>query len=148
MNRNISLNQKVFHLSPDVAAGTDGSRQTLAEIDCKDFEAVVLVANLGTVTATGVITLRAKGSDTSGSYGSGTVGDLGSVATAASAGSNKAAVLEVIRPQNRYLRFDYQRTTANVVINSIVAIGLKRFEVEDSELAVREFLNAPTPSLT
>lgn len=148
MNHNLSQQCKVVHLSADVTAGTDGSRQALTEIDTQGYDSVMVVASLGTVTADGIFTLRAKGSNTTSSYGSGTIGDLASVATEASGGGSKGVVLEIARPLNRYMRFDYQRTGANVVINSIVAILLKNTDVEASELGARKAVVSPKMSST
>lgn len=136
-------------LDGDVAAGVDGARVTsLAEIDTKDCESIIIIFNLGTVVATGLITVWAKTSDTSGSYGAGTVGDVGSIVNTAGEGDNLPLVLEVHRPTERYMRVDYQRTVANVTIQSVQVIKVLNREVRDSEVAARSVLNSPEQSTT
>lgn len=110
---------KLIRLAGGVAAGIDGSRQTLPEVDTAGYSGVAFVVMVGTVTSTGVITLRAKNSDTSATYGAGTIDDIGS---AVGLTTNKFLILDVLEPRERYVRADYQRTVANVVIEAVFAV--------------------------
>lgn len=126
--RNLTPKVRVIRGGAPVAAGT-GDTQTFTEIDTKGYESVRIIAVLGAITSTGVATLRAKGSNTSSTYGSGTV-DLvqdnsGSSPATASAqlttgDSNKVLTLEIHKPGRRYIRPEIVRATANVVIESVI----------------------------
>ncbi|ARU40203.1 hypothetical protein CCB80_03235 [Armatimonadetes bacterium Uphvl-Ar1] len=142
---NLSHSILIQGLDGDLTAGTDGSRVTsLAEVDAKDCESVIFVVQLGTVAASGLFTGFVKGSNVSASYGSGTVGDLGSIVNpTAGEGDDKTIVIEVRRPLQRYLRFDYQRTGGNVTVQSIIAIKVLNRDVRDTEVTKRTILNQP-----
>lgn len=126
--RNLTPQVRVIRGGAPVAAGT-GDTQTFNEIDMRGFEAVRIIVVLGAITSTGVATLRAKASNTTGTYGSGTV-DLiqdnsGSSPVTSSAqlttgDSNKVLTLEVYRPTRRFIRPEVVRATANVVIESVI----------------------------
>lgn len=125
--RNLTPQTRRIRGGAPVAAGTSDT-QTFTEIDTQGFESCVITVVLGTITGSGTATLRAKGSNTSSTYGSGTV-DLfqvpgtSTVASAAASGSgdsNKVLTLEIYRPGRRYIRPEVVRATANVVIDSIV----------------------------
>jgi hypothetical protein len=126
--RNLTPQVRVIRGGAPVAAGT-GDTQTFTEIDTRGFEAVRILVVLGAITASGVATLRAKGSNTTGTYGAGTV-DLiqdnsGNTPVTASAqlttgDSNKVLSLEIYRPNRRFIRPEVVRQTANVVIEAII----------------------------
>lgn len=118
---NLGPNCKLVRLAGAVVAGTDGSRVTLTEIDTQGYDGVALVVQLGTVSSGGTTTVKAKTSDTSGSYGAGTVDDTGP-GVAGVDGSNKFVVYDLSALTRRYVRFDYQRTTANVAIEAVYAV--------------------------
>jgi hypothetical protein len=138
---------KIVRLAGGVAAGTDGSRQNLTAIDRAGYAGVAIVALIGTVTSTGVFTLRAKNYDDSGTPGSGTINDVGS---AVGVTSDKLVIMDIIEPTKRYVRADYQRTVANVVIHAIFAI-LYNGDVKPVALDAGDVLTellGPTPSAT
>ena len=148
-SKNISSFVDCQALSGAVAAGTDGARvTTLAEVDARDCQSVVAVFNINTVVATGVLTVWAKNYAVTGTPGAGTIGDVGSVATAASAGAGKALVLEVVRPTLPFLRFDYQRTVANIALYSVVVLKNKLKTLLAADQAARKVINQGTPSAT
>lgn len=149
MGRNFSVNHLPVGLDGDVAAGTDGARVDLAEIDCRDCQSVTIIALPTTIAASGVLTLYAKGSDTSASYGAGTIGDLGSVANpVAGEGDNLPLVLEIHNPTQRYIKPQYQRTGGNVTLQSVIVIKRLRRDVRSTEVSARTILNAPEASTT
>lgn len=138
---------KVVRLAGGVAAGTDGSRQALAAIDTAGYAGVAIVALIGTVTSTGVFTMRAKNYDDAGTPGSGTVNDIGS---AVGVTSDKLVIMDVIEPTKRYVRADYQRTVANVIVHAIFAV-LYNPNVAPVALETNDVLTellGPTPSAT
>lgn len=131
MSEFLAPNIDVLVLSTGVAAGTDGAFVTsLTEIDMRGYDHLAVVFVLGTVTASGVLTVRVKNTETAASYGAGTIDRIAQVMnSAAGAGSNKAVVLDVRQPTmgptgtpRRFCRVEYQRTAANVVIAAVLAI--------------------------
>jgi len=135
-------------LSGAIAAGTDGARVTsLAEVDTKGYSNALVVFQLGTVTSGGVLTAYAKSSNTSGSYGSGTVGDINS--NSATDWSNKFVVLDCCALRERYLRVDYQRTAANVVVDAIFVMLYGALDAPTTDAtADRAIVSGATPSTT
>lgn len=115
---NLTHETKVIVVMDAVVAGT--TPQTSSEIDMSGWDGVVLIALLGTLTATQVTKLQAQGSDTSGDeapYSPDMV-----TPAAADADSNKALVLDLFRPPHRYIKAVVERGTANAVINGVIAI--------------------------
>ena len=87
--------------------------------DMQDFEGIVFVCSMGTLTATQVTSLKAQGSSDNSTWA-----DIAGAVTAnaADADSNKLLVLDVYRPQQRYVRCVVNRGTANAVIDSVIAL--------------------------
>lgn len=119
MNRNLTPAARTYIYSAPVAAGTDGAFVTsLPEIDMRGYDSARIIVHVGTVTGSGVLTTRLKNSNTSGSFGAGTIDRVGT--DIAGGTSDRLLIHDVYKPKRRYLRLDYQRTVANVVINSII----------------------------
>ena len=138
------------------AAGTSDTL-TATEVDMLGYEGVMFVAHIGTVTSTGVATLTAKNSATSGSYGSGTIDTLlqpisgNTVQAIATTGdSNKLLIIDVFRPPLRYVRAQIVRATANVVIASMVAFKYNATAQATTQAGVAaagyDSTSNPTPS--
>lgn len=117
---NLSSDSKQTRVINATAAGT--SAVTGSAIDMQDFEGVVCYASLGTLTATQVTLLKAQGSSDNGVLDA--YADITGAATAAAADadSNKMLVLDVYRPQKRYIKFIVSRGTANAVVDGAVAV--------------------------
>jgi len=119
MSRNVVSSSKRTRVSNAVAAGTSVINTTV--LDMQGFESAVGVCSLGALTATQVTQLKAQaGNKLDGSD----MADLAGAITpqAADGDSNKALVLEVVKPTGfRYLRFVVVRGTANAAIDSVVA---------------------------
>lgn len=107
-----------------LTAGTDGSFSNGTEVSMGTFKNVMFVLALGAVSASGVLTMRAKCSDTTATYGSGTVDQIGSDLTnsAAGEGDNKVMVLDFHNIKKAFARLSIQRTGGNVVVLSCMAI--------------------------
>jgi len=93
-------------------------------LDMQGYDGVMFVALLGDITATSVLTLTAKG-NTARSTSSPT--PVTQVATAAftagaSDADNKVLVVDVFDPALRYVFASLTRTTANAVVDGIIAI--------------------------
>lgn len=116
---NLSPNVKVTRVLNAVAAGT--TAQNGSVIDMQGFDGVVFVAAVGALTATQVTSLKAQdGAVSNLSDASDLAGSL--VGPLADADGNKLLVLDVYRPQKRYIRPVLNRATANAVIDGIIAI--------------------------
>lgn len=119
----LSIQLRTQQLVGAVSAGTDGARVAMPELDMLNYPSGCrIIAILGTVTSTGVFTMKVKGSATTATYGAGTIDDLNGATISKTDWSDKCVILEVSKPVEgcRFLRPDYQRTTANVVIKAII----------------------------
>lgn len=101
------------------AAGT--SAVNGSTVDMTGFDSVLFIAAIGTLTATQVTSLKAQGG--AASNGSDAADITGANTSAMADGdSNKLLVLDVVRPQFRYVRPVVVRGTANAVVDGCVAI--------------------------
>lgn len=123
------LNQrvKISRILNAVAAGT--SVQTSSAIDMQGFDGVLIVAGVGALTATQVTSLKAQQSSDDGSTDS--YGDLEGtlVGPLADGDGNKLLVLDIYKPEKRYLKALVNRATANAVIDFVIAIQYHRGDV-------------------
>jgi hypothetical protein len=116
---NLSKSVKVARALNSVAAGT--TSQNASVIDMSGFEGMQFVALFGALAATQVTSLKvqqgnlADGSD---------MADLeGSLHTAlADTDGNKCLVMDLFRPEKRYVRAVVVRGTANAVIDGVIAL--------------------------
>lgn len=108
---------KIVRVMNAVAAGT--TEQISSAVDTAGFENCAFLAAFGAITSTAVTSVKAAQCDTSG----GTYADLtGTSITVADTDDNKFAVLEIIKPRERYLKCYVERGTANAVIDGVWAI--------------------------
>jgi hypothetical protein len=112
------------------AAGTTAINGT--HVDMQGFDGVVFVCLMGTLTATQVTALKAQGGALANDSD---MADLVGAATpaAADADSNKLLILDVYRPQQRYVRPVVTRGTANAVIDGVLAF---RYQGEKVPIAI------------
>jgi hypothetical protein len=107
-------------------------------IDMQDFDTVIFECAMGTLTATQVTSIKAQGSNDNG--GADAYADITGMVTAnaADADSNKLLLLEVNRPQKRWIRVVVNRGTANAVIDGVIAIqmGAKKAPVTQDATTV------------
>lgn len=117
---NMLFDVDVSRVSNAVAAGTSDVNGTA--VDMTDWDGVLFVAALGTLTTTHVTKLLAQGG--AASDGSDAVTLVGSTTDQMADGdSNKLICLDVVRaPGVRYIRPVLDRGTANAVLDGIVAI--------------------------
>jgi hypothetical protein len=119
-------------LSTGVTAG-DGDTQTFNYFTvAPQYDGIFVLALLGTITSTGVATLRARGSNTTTFSTSGTVNcftdaDSGSIIEAVGTNatgndSGTLLVLDITRIGTIYARAEMARATANIVITSVVGM--------------------------
>lgn len=121
---NLFKNAKLLRLKPDgtnyeITAGT-GDTLTSNSIDTMGFAGVAFILALGTVTATGTVAPTVQQSSDDGS--SDAYVATTALIAAASYTSGYDVVIDVARPQERYLKLVTVRATANVVIDGLWAI--------------------------
>lgn len=86
------------------------------------FDSVCFVLKTGDVAATAVGTLKAYCGDAA-ALGDGAYKATTAAFTAdATSADNKLVILDVVKPGKRYIRPDFVRATANIPVESIIAI--------------------------
>lgn len=119
-------------VSGAVAAGT--TEVVSSVIDMQGYDGVLFVALTGDVTDTSVLTLTAKGNTANSTSSPTPVTQAAATFTAgASNADSKSLVVEVANPLMRYMFASLTRTTANAVVNGIIAI-LYRGHIQPSTL--------------
>ena len=108
-------------------AGAAAAAQTevlSSVLDMSGYDGVMFIALLGDVTATSVLTLTAKGNTASSTSSPTPVTQKATAAFTAGASDadSTALVVDVYDPAMRYAFASLTRTTANAVVNGIVAI--------------------------
>lgn len=103
-----------------VAAGT--SVQTSSAVDMQGFDGCLFILAVGALTEDQVTSLKAQQSSDDGVVDgySDLAGTL--VGPLDDADGNKLLVLDVFRPEKRYLKAVVNRSTANAVIDGVIAI--------------------------
>lgn len=116
---------KNVKVTPVAAAAAAAQTEVLTSVlDMTGFDGVMFVALLGDVTATSVLTLTAKGNTASSTSSPTPVTQVATAAFTAGASDadDKALVVDVYDPALRYVFASLTRTTANAVVNGIIAI--------------------------
>lgn len=118
MNAALSQRVKTVRVVNATAAGTsDINGSTL---DMAGYDSVRFIALLGTLTATQVTLLKAQQGDASNLSDAADI--TGATTTAAGdSDGNKMLILDVVRPQKRYVRCVVDRGTANAVVDGVIA---------------------------
>lgn len=135
MANQISNLIKTTRVMNAVAAGT--TDQNSASLDMANFEGVRLTALFGTITVNAVTSIKAQQSDDDGVADA--FSDLaGSAIAVAADDDNQAAVLDIWRPQKRYVRLVIDRGTANAVIDGVLAeqYGARKLPTTDDAATV------------
>ena len=141
---NLTHNVLTTQVMNSVAAGT--SAQNSASVDLRGYEGVRFIADFGTLTATQVTSVKAQQSSDDGVADD--FSDIkGSLSAAMADGdSNKILILDIYRPQKRYVRLVVNRATANAVIDGVVA-ELYRAEraaiAKDADVSAQVILSNP-----
>ena len=143
---NFLANQKLTRVEPAAVAG-----QTLLTsdvIDMAGFDGVSFVALLGDVSDTCVLTLQAQQGDQSdGSDATNLSGVAATFTAGATDADDNMLALEVFRPTKRYVRVTLARTTANAVVDGILAVQSNPAEapvVQDASVLATDFALSPT----
>ena len=117
---NLSKETKVTRVMTAQAAGSADANGS--SVDMQNFDGVMFVASVGTLTATQVTTLKAQGS--SDDADADAFADLEGTQTDAMADDDddQSIVLDIYKPVERYIRPVLERGTANAEIDGIIAI--------------------------
>lgn len=110
-----------LHAIKDLDATAAGTTSLSgAGIPVEGFDTFLFILDVGTITATGSCGQKIQGSDddVDGNY----VDLEGTLNTMLDGDDGKLLIQEVVRPQYNYIRRRVLRNTANVVINSGVAL--------------------------
>lgn len=110
-------NAEFVRASNAIAAGTGTTNGSA--IDMSSAESVTFVGCFGTLTSTNVSELKVQES-ADGSTGWTDI--PGATASTNDTMSNKMLAVEAIKPSKRFVRFVLIRSTANAVVDAIVAI--------------------------
>lgn len=125
---NLISETKVVLVSAPVAAGT--TLVTGTTIDMLGFKGIMGIAKLGDVTATALPHFQVFHGDlANGSDAVQLAGTAAQAAAGASDQDNKFMIVDVEHPMKRYITFKLARTTANVVVEGILAILYKARDV-------------------
>lgn len=102
-------------------------------VDCNGFDSVCFIAAFGTLTV--APTLHLEQSDDDGS--SDAYSDLEGTNNAQleNADDDLVAVIDIRRPQKRYVRLAIDRTGGNAVVDRVIAIGYDSKERETTQPA-------------
>jgi len=131
MSKNLYLDAKVVRVMTSQAAGTTALASD--SVDMQDFDAVQFIPMFGAITAGAATSVHvAQSSDDS------TFVDLeGTSITIADDDDGKAAVIDIERPTDRYVRCEIARATENAVVDGVIALVYKcRRQPVDTDASV------------
>lgn len=112
----ITKNIKVLSVSNAVAAGTSDSNATA--VDMAGFNSVAFIVCLGAIVSGGVQSIKVQQSDDNSTFA-----DLeASGFTIADTDDNGVVLVEVMRPEKRYVRVVTKRATQNTTIDRVIAL--------------------------
>ena len=122
---NLIKNLKITHLTADgtnypLAAGTTDAES--GYVDMADWDGVLFLVVMGDNADTATLTAKVEQCDTSGGTYAGLTGASYSLTAGASDTDHKMIGFDVYKPLKRYLHLDFDRGTANTVIQSVIAI--------------------------
>src|ERR1700694_1309525 len=107
---------KVTRAINATAAGT--TVITGASVDMQGFDGVLIIASLGTISASAVTTLSALQSTDNSTWAALPTPAI-TTAMVPTTDNNKILILDVFRPQQRYIQANLNRATGNAVIDSV-----------------------------
>jgi hypothetical protein len=119
MLKNFSRAVKATMIHAPLAAG-QSTGQASAILDMQNFDGVCFVGSVGSVTASGTATLTVlQCTSTGGTFSA--ISTASAQADITTAHSDLPALIEVYRPQERYLQTYLIRATANVEFGGVMA---------------------------
>lgn len=121
-NLNLTKATKTIRLKPDgsgytVVAGA--ADVTSDEVDTQGYDAVRFIQGFGAITSGAATSMKAQQDTVTGM---GSAADIeGSLITVADTHDNKIAIIDIIRPRERFVRVKTLRATQNSVIDFLIA---------------------------
>lgn len=115
-------------------------------VDTAGYDGVTFLFTLGDVANTAALTFRLQQNTANSTSGMATLVGAISVTAGASDYDNKVIVMEVYRPQERYLRAQIVRATANAAVDSVTAIlwkGRNAPITQNSDVVQTDFRASP-----
>lgn len=126
---------KIAWVKALVAAANNTDSNT-AIVDMSGFDGVIFITPITTATTGGVATLTVEQNDANSDSGMAAI--TGAVATKTSASNGTLLVVDVFRPQKRYVQGVLTSSTQNVTFDATIAIlykGKKAPVVNDTTIA-------------
>lgn len=118
----LSKNINVIKVSNGATAGTTEVDSSI--LDMSGYDGVIFIVDLAAVTDASVLTLNTQQNTANQTSGMATITGASATFTA-STSSNKALLVDVYRPLQRYVRAAFTRTAQNATVNTIIAIQYK-----------------------
>ncbi|OHB68812.1 MAG: hypothetical protein A2V70_11345 [Planctomycetes bacterium RBG_13_63_9] len=118
MSFNLTKGCKLTRVINATAAGT--SDVNGSTIDMKGYDSVVFIVGFGEITATAVTSIKAQQGAASNMSDAADL--LGTAISVADDDDDQIVALEVVKPQERYVRVVVDRGTANAVIDFGIAL--------------------------
>lgn len=118
---NLTKNCPITLAEEGSAAAT--SNLTSAAIDTAGLESATFICLVGTITSSGEVELKIQQSSDDGSLDSYADLEDSAVTVVGAANSDKLLIVEIVRPQERYLKAIVTRDVGNSVIGGVIAIG-------------------------
>lgn len=145
---NESTSRKTLRIKPDgsgfvVAAGVTNVNSDA--VDCAEYDCVRFIIGFGAITAGAATSVKAQQSNDSGGSPDDFSDLTGSSITVADNDDNEIKVVEIVRPQKRYLRLATLRATQNSAIDFVLVelSGARKHPVTQDATTEQEVHNAP-----
>lgn len=148
MSLNLLHDAKIIRVANASAAAQ--TEVVSAVVDTQGYDSVAFIALLGDVTATSVLTLTVKTNEANSTSNATTTDASATFTAGASDADNKAIVVDAMKPRERYAFASLTRTTANAVVDGILAILYNQHSgplaAQDASILVSAFKNDPAPA--
>lgn len=131
-------------VSAAVAAGT--TTVTTDVINMQGFDSVAIIAMLGDVTDTSVLTLTAQAGDESDGSDAADLAASATFTAGAADADSKLMIVDLTRPRQQYVRATLDRATANAVVNGVIAVLYNAHEFPvaiDADVIASTLVNDP-----
>lgn len=118
-------------------------------VDTQGYQSIAFIALLGDVTDGSVLTLTGKTNDEDSTSGAETLDETATFTAGASDADNKLLILDLHQPRQRYVFASLTRTSANAVVDGVIAIlynGRELPEALDASVIASAFVNDPSPA--
>jgi hypothetical protein len=147
----LSKEAKLVRVLNAVAAGQVTQNSTI--LNMSTYDGVLFALMLNTVTPTAVCTLQAQDNSVNSTVGMTNITDAGgniaftTITDVGGASSNGVMVLDVVLPQQQFVRAQVNIATANVAIDGILAVlyrSKSRPTLVDATVIAQNFFNCKT----